>query len=119
MFVDHIYTKAGDMTKHAIAEFGSAQAARRITSGKKSLDGNCKDVKVKPALTPTDSSRIWALRTAEELISNDPKLQGRKVEVKKTDGRGILVDGAVAFSQKDRRDPRGICENEFKHLQLP
>ena len=96
-----------------------SQAARKVTSAKKALNGNCGGVKVMPALTPTDSSRNWALRTAEDLIRTDPVLRGREIEVKKAAGRGLYVGGKAAFLQKMRSDPKGSFENEFTHLELP
>ncbi len=117
--IDHVYDKDGNITRHAIAEFIAPQAAKAIISAGKPFKVENSEVKVKPALSGTDISRNWALAAAEQLIREDPKLGGRKVDVKRAQGRGVYVAGSAAFLQQNRRDPRGTFENEFTHLKLP
>ena len=120
MHVDHVYNrKTGEITRDAVAEFGTQQAARKVTSSSRKFDGVCGSVKARPTITPTDKSRVWALRTAEELVRGDPALRGREVEVKKSTDRGVYVAGVAVFSQKERNDPRGFFTKEFAHLELP
>ncbi len=117
--IGHVYDKDRNITRHAIAEFIALQAAKAIISAGKPFKVENSEVKVKPALSGTDISRNWTLAAAEQLIREDPKLGGRKVDVKRAQGRGVYVAGSAAFLQQNRRDPRGTFENEFTHLKLP
>ena len=80
------------------------------------LDAGGKDVRIKRAITDLDRRRNWALNKADELVKADPRAARKKVEIK---DRSVLVDGAVAYAQKERHDPSGQFDGEFANLKLP
>ena len=77
------------------------------------------EVTIRPALTEIDRCRNWALREAERLIRLSPKLGNATIEVKKSENRGIYVDGLPAFTQKVRFAKGGVFHGVFFDLTLP
>ena len=106
----------------SFAQFATPKIAKsvldKVKERKLVLEG-FPDVEIKPALTSIDVSRNIFLYKAEELIKGDPNSTGQKVEMKKAKDRGLYVNGVVAFSQRERYDPRGTFEGEFAHLKFP
>ena len=76
-------------------------------------------VHVRPARTDIDQNRIWALRTAEELVKASPLAVGKTVTVKKDDGLGVYVNDICVFSQAGRHARGGTFLGEFDGLALP
>ncbi len=113
--------KTGKPSRNGFVELVSPKQARFVTDATKSrglVVAGYGAVEVKPALTDIDRNRIWALRTAEEIIRKSPKAHGKWVTVKKTDGRGVYVDGAPVFIQPLRYARDGIFQGQFADLTL-
>ncbi len=113
--------KTGKPSCNGFVELVSPKQARHVTDATKSRGlavAGYGAVEVKPALTDIDRNRIWALRTAEEKIRKSPKAHGKWVTVKKTDGRGVYVDGAPVFIQPQRYARDGIFQGQFADLTL-
>ena len=118
VYVDHFDEK------NSFVHFGTTKAASKVFEKIKGDKAKYKlidfgGVTVKPALASIDRSRNWALREAERLIKNDPKLSGRNLEVKRAEGRGVYVANVPAFLQKERFGRTGTFAGEFVHLKLP
>ncbi len=75
-------------------------------------------VRIKPARTEIDTNRVWALREAEGIIKRSPKSFGKSVTVQRSEGRGVYVDGVVAFEQPGRYSRDGVFRGEFSELKL-
>ena len=76
-------------------------------------------VLIKPARAEIDSNRIWALRTAEELIKASPLSNGKVVSTKKDGNRGIYVGDERVFSQEPRYSTGGTFLGAYSSLKLP
>ncbi len=119
---DHFVDKNGDTSKNSYVQVGEKKVARkilkRIKDQKLKLQ-NYNGVKIKPALTEIDRHRNWALFTAEDLVKKSPKSDGKDVEVKKGDGRGVYVNKVPVFSQPGRYSRGGVFHGEYAGMKLP
>lgn len=76
-------------------------------------------IEIKPALSQLIRDRIWASRTAHDLIKAHPNAQGKTVERSKDkNSRGVKVNGKLVF---DQTSPGGLGNflDEFSDLKLP
>ncbi len=113
--------KDGNPTVHGFVEVCSPKQARMISDTVKSrglLVPQNAGVRIKPARTEIDTNRVWALREAEGIIKRSPKSFGKSVTVQRSEGRGVYVDGVVAFEQPGRYSRDGVFRGEFSELKL-
>ena len=75
-------------------------------------------IKIKRALPKKIRSRIWVLRQSEDMLKNDSRNVGKKVETI-TEGykRAINVDGTISFLQDN--DSIGNFHGVFSNLKVP
>ena len=120
--IDVSFNKTGELASHGYVEIGSKQHARLITSTARkdhlTVPGFEK-VSIKPENTDIDKNRNWALNKAEEILKEDDLCYGKLIEKKRGKGRGIEVDGILAFVQRERYAKGGEFVDIFVDLKLP
>ncbi len=114
------------VTTSGFVEFGSQHRARQVmdkikaSPGAYKLSAGGKEVTIKKGTSALDRRRNYGLYAAKDLVAElvkaEPSLKGATVEVK---DRSVLVNGQVAYSQKERFDPIGGFMRNFSHLELP
>ena len=112
------------LAKVSYAEFSDSDTRNTTLASIRSrglpCNHNGKTIQVKPALSQSIRTRIWALNKAEELIGGHAYAQGKSVVKTSTPtSRTIAIGGENLFEQKPNSSDAGVFLGPCASLLLP